>query len=83
MRKFAAAFGVIFWLATSVAAKPDKGDMIFLDVFEVKVKKEDTGLRWDPKFYVFSQNIGFDEKDDPKKWTVEWYREIRDDADSH
>lgn len=54
-------------------------EAIFLDVFEVKVKKHDPGLIWQPKIFFSSQAIPFEVGDGPQDWNLAWFEKTKDE----
>jgi hypothetical protein len=52
---------------------------IFLDVFEVKVKKPDPGLMWQPKMFFSSQAIPFEVDDGPEEWHGAWFEKVKNE----
>lgn len=52
---------------------------IFLDVFEVKVKKNDPGLIWEPKIFLSSQAIPFEVSDGPEAWNGAWFEKMKNE----
>lgn len=61
-----------------VAAPPAP---VFLDPFEVSVKKKEVGKIWSPKVYFSSQRI-HTEGEKPDLWNREWYQKMKRDHES-
>ncbi len=50
-----------------------KSNTIFLEPFEVFVKKKDLGIQWEPPLYLSSQFVGFKKEEGPKEWNSAWH----------
>lgn len=64
---------------TTPPSKTSAETAIFLDVFEVKVKKNDPGLIWEPKIFLSSQAIPFEVSDSPEAWNGAWFEKMKNE----
>lgn len=66
-----------FVFSSTTTVVPEK--VIFLDVFEVKVKKRDPGLIWQPRIFFSSQAIPFEVDDGPDEWSGAWFEKAKNE----